>query len=163
MFKRLILIVIATVFFAWQFNSGSADALKIKESIRTVTLNEQGDTIVLSNEEAQSGARLFGSTCSKCHLQGKTKTNPDVGLGIEALAGAVPPRDNLLGLVDYMKYPTTYDGEDDLSLIHTNTQRSDLFPEMRNLTDQDLRDIAGHILIQANLDPKWGKRSLIEP
>ena len=163
MLKRLILIVIATVFFAWQFNSGPAHALKIKESIRTVALNEQGDMLVLSNEEAQRGAKLFGDTCAQCHIQGKTKTNPDVGLGIEALANAVPPRDNVLGLVDYLKHPTTYDGEDDLSLIHHNTERSDLFPEMRNLTDEDLKNIAGHILIQVNLDPKWGKRSLIEP
>jgi len=62
-----------------------------------------------------------------------------------------------------MKYPTTYDGEDDLSLLHMNTYRSDIWSEMRNYTDDDLEAIGGYILIQTQADPKWGKRSLIEP
>jgi photosystem II cytochrome c550 len=162
MLKKLILIVVATVFFACQFQIGSANALSIKESYRTVPLNEQGDTIVLSNKEAKLGKKLFGSTCAQCHIQGKTKTNPNVDLSKEVLANAEPSRDNLLALVDYMKNPTSYDGEEDISLFHINTERSDIWPQMRNLNKEDLEAIAGHILIQINADPKWGNLSLID-
>jgi len=162
MLKRLILIVVTTFFLAWQFPIDSANALNIKETYRTVPLNDQGETIVLSNEQAQLGKKLFNDTCAQCHFQGKTKTNPNVKLSQESLAGAEPPRDNLLALVDYMKYPTSYDGEEDLSLYHHSTERPELWPEMRNLTEEDLEAIAGHILIQINLDPKWGKLSLID-
>lgn len=162
MFKKLVLIVFATVFFAWQFATGSANALSLNEDIRTVKLNEQGETIVLSNQQASLGAKLFRDTCAQCHIQGKTKTNPNVSLSKEALEGAEPLRDNIVGLVDYMKHPTSYDGEEDLTLLHMNTERTDLWPEMRNLTDDDLKAIAGHILVQINFDPKWGKLSLID-
>lgn len=162
MLKRLILIFVATFFLAWQFQIGSADALSIKESYRTVPLNDQGETIVLTNEQALKGKKLFNDTCAQCHFQGKTKTNPNVKLSETALAGAEPRRDNIEGLVDYMKHPTSYDGEEDISLFHHSTERPELWPEMRNLTDEDLEAIAGHILIQINLDPKWGKLSLID-
>jgi photosystem II cytochrome c550 len=162
MLKKLILIVFATVFFAWQFSMGAAQALQLNEDIRTVKLNQQGETIVLSNQKASLGAKLFRDTCAQCHIQGKTKTNPNVSLSDEALAGAEPMRDNLVSLVDYMEHPTSYDGEEDLSLLHMNTERTDLWPEMRNLTEEDLEAIAGHILIQINFDPKWGKLSLID-
>lgn len=162
MLKRLILFVVTTFFFAWQFQISSADALSISEAYRTVKLNEQGETVVLSNEDALLGKKLFLDTCAQCHFQGKTKTNPNVKLSAEALAGAEPPRDNLLALVDYMEHPTSYDGEEDLSIYHESTERPDLWPEMRNLTESDLEAIAGHILIQINTDPKWGKLSLID-
>jgi photosystem II cytochrome c550 len=162
MLKRLILIVVTTFYFAWQFQIGSANALDVKERYRTVPLNQQGETIVLSNQEVALGKKLFNDTCAQCHFQGKTKTNPNVRLSKEALAGAEPSRDNILGLVDYMKHPTSYDGEEDLTLLHQNTERPDIWPEMRNLTEEDLKMIAGHILVQINLDPKWGKLSLID-
>jgi photosystem II cytochrome c550 len=80
-----------------------------------------------------------------------------VGLGLDDLGGAEPPRDNIVAMVDYLKNPKTYDGEEDISLFHPNTQRSDLYPEMRNLTDEDLKAIAGHILIQPKVrGVMWG-------
>ena len=156
MLKRLILTIVATMFFAFQLNIGSAAALDVDENIRTVKLNSQGEEIVLTNEQVKLGARLFNSTCTQCHLQGKTKTNPNVGLGLDELAGAEPPRDNIVSLVNYLQHPTTYDGEVELSLIHPNTERSDVHPEMRSFTEDDLSAIAGHLLIQPKLDPRWG-------
>jgi photosystem II cytochrome c550 len=163
MLKRLIWVVVATVLFLFQINIGTADAVQIKESARTIPLNPEGDTIVLSNKDVQRGAKLFGSTCAKCHIQGKTKTNPNVGLSLKELANAQPPRDNLMALVEYIKNPRTYDGEEDISLLHPNTGRTDIFPELKGLTEDDVKSLAGHLLTQPNIDPLWGMRSLIAP
>lgn len=161
MLKRLIWVVVATVLFVFQVNIGTANAVQIDQADRTVALNAQGDTVVLSNEEAQRGAKLFGSNCAKCHIQGKTKTNPNVSLSLRELSNAQPPRDNLTALVDYIKNPRSYDGEDDLSLLHPNTSRTDIFPELKGLTEADIKALAGHLLVQPNIDPLWGLRSLI--
>jgi photosystem II cytochrome c550 len=90
-------------------------------------------------------------SCSYCHKSGLTKTNPNVNLGEDALANAEPPRDNVEGIVEYLKNPKTYDGENFIYELHPNTTRSDLYPMMRNFTDDDLRAVAGHILIQPAL------------
>jgi photosystem II cytochrome c550 len=163
MFKKIFLMLLVGIVFAWQSFTGAASALSLNENIRTVPLNEEGAKITLSNQEAQVGSRLFVDNCAQCHIQGKTKTNPNVSLSKESLANAIPARDNLLGLMDYIKNPTSYDGEEDLSLYHLSTERPDLWPEIRNYTDEDIKAVAGHILIQTNADPRWGKRSLIEP
>jgi len=162
MLKRFLIISFVGLMFAWQSFVGTAHALNLTEENRTVTLNEQGETITLSNQEAQLGSKLFVANCAQCHIQGKTKTNPDVSLSDEALANAIPARDNLLGLADYIKHPTSYDGEEDLSFLHLNTDNPDLWPEIRNYTEQDIKALAGYILIQVNSDPRWGKRSLID-
>jgi photosystem II cytochrome c550 len=162
MLKRLFLVLLVGVMFAWQLFAGTANALSLSAEIRTVPLNEQGDQITLSNQEVQLGSKLFVANCSQCHIQGKTKTNPDVSLSKESLAGALPARDNLLGLADYIKHPTSYDGEEDYSLYHLSTENPDLWPEIRNYTEQDIKALAGYILVQINSDSRWGKRSLID-
>jgi len=163
MLKKVFLILVAGVIFAWQSFAGSANALSLSDEIRTIPFNEDGTSITLSNKEAQLGSKLFIDNCAQCHLQGKTKTNPNVSLSKESLANALPPRDNLLGLVDYIKNPTSYDGEEDISLFHLSTENPELWPEIRSYTEEDIKAVAGYILIQTNADPKWGKRSLIEP
>jgi photosystem II cytochrome c550 len=56
-----------------------------------------------------------------------------------------------------MKNPTSYDGEIDIKELHPNTKRSDIYPEMRNLTEEDLEAIAAHILIQPKVRGRqWG-------
>ncbi len=156
MLKRLILIVVATVFFSLQFNVGDAAALEVDENLRTVPLSAKGGTLVISNEVLSQGQRLFGQNCTKCHIQGKTKTNPNVGLSLEELNGAEPQRDNFEGLVDYIQNPTSYDGEEYLDLIHPNTGRSDIFPELKNISAEDEEALAGYMLIAPKLDSKWG-------
>ncbi len=157
MLKRLLFAVVATIFFVIQFNINSANAVELDKDIRTVKLNEQGDEIVLTNKQVKEGQDLFVSSCTYCHKQGNTKTNPNINLGANALANAEPPRDNIQGIVDYLKHPTTYDGENDIFEFHPNTTRSDLYPIMRNLTDEDLEAIAGHILIQPDVRGEaWG-------
>ncbi len=148
MLKRLLFATVAALFLVIQFNIGSVNALEMNENIRTVPLNEQGEEVVLSLKQVKQGQKVFVDTCSYCHKNGVTKPNPNVNLGLTALANAYPPRDNIEGIVDYLKNPTTYDGEMNIYEFHPNTTRSDLYPLMRNLTDEDLEAVAGHILIQ---------------
>jgi len=157
MFKRLIGLAMATVVLAFGLIVGSAAAVEMSEAIRTVPLNDKGDTTVLSLKQVQEGKRLFNYACAQCHVGGVTKTNQNVGLDPEALAGATPSRNNIEGLVDYIKNPTTYDGEEEIAEIHPSIKSADIYPAMRNLRDEDLTAIAGHVLIQPKiLGDKWG-------
>ncbi|MDB9308113.1 photosystem II cytochrome c-550 [Aphanizomenon sp. CS-733/32] len=157
MIRRLIGVVVATILLTLQMVVGTATALELNEAIRTVPLNDEGDTVVLSLKQIKEGKRLFNYACTQCHASGVTKTDKDVGLGSKALAEAVPNRNNIAGLVDYMKNPTTYDGEEEISEIHPSIMSADIFPEMRNLTEDDLIAIAGHILLQPKiLGDLWG-------
>jgi photosystem II cytochrome c550 len=157
MFRRLIGVVVATILLTFQLVVGSATALELDENIRTVPLNDQGDQVVLSLKQVKEGKRLFQYACAQCHAGGVTKTNQNVGLEPEALALATPSRDNIAGLVDYMKNPTTYDGEVEISELHPSIKSADIFTEMRNLTEDDLVAIAGHILLQPKVvGDKWG-------
>ena len=157
MLKRFIWVVVATLFFAFQVHIGNAAAVELDESVRTVKLNDGGEEVVLSVKEVQKGQRLFNSTCSECHMGGRTKTNPNITLALDSLAGSEPSRDNIMGIVDYMKHPLTYDGQQELSLLHPNTERTDLYPEMRSITDDDLKAIAGYILMQPKIrGASWG-------
>ncbi len=156
MVKRFILMAIAAIFFFLQFPIHNASALELTEETRTIPLNEEGEMTTLSSEQITNGNRLFIRECTQCHLQGKTKTNNNVSLGLEDLALAEPPRDSVLAIVDYLKYPTSYDGEDDYTELHVNTTRPDLYPELRDFTEEDLYDVAGYVLVAPKLDPYWG-------
>ncbi|NJK99861.1 MAG: cytochrome c-550 [Spirulinaceae cyanobacterium RM2_2_10] len=153
---KLILALILAIVLAWQLLPSAALAIDVAEDIRTVQLNAEGDTYVLSNEQLEQGKLVFVDTCSQCHLGGRTKTNPNVTLSLRDLRGAEPSRDNLLAMADYLQQPTTYDGELDLSELHPNTMRADLYPEMRNLTVDDLKAVSGYILAQPKLRSTWG-------
>ena len=132
-------------------------AIELDEAARTIPLDGNGKTIVLTPEQVKRGKRLFNSSCSTCHTGGITKTNPNVGLDSEALSNATPVRDNIVSLVDYMKNPTTYDGLESIAEIHPSIISADIFPKMRSLTDDDMYAIAGHILLQPKvLAEKWG-------
>lgn len=157
MFKRLIGVVVVTVLLTFQLVVGSATAVELDEAIRTVPLNAQGDTVVLSLKQVKQGKALFNNACAQCHAGGVTKTNQNVGLTPEDLALATPNRNNIEGLVDYLKNPTTYDGEEEISELHPSMKSADIFTEMRNLTDDDLVAIAGHVLLQPKVvGTKWG-------
>jgi len=157
MLKRLIGLAMATMLLAFGLVVGSATAIELGESVRTVPLNEQGDTTVLSVKQLQEGKRLFNYACSQCHTGGVTKTNQNVGLDPETLSLATPNRNNIEGLVDYMKNPTTYDGEEEIAEIHPSIKSADIYQAMRNLRDDELVAIAGHVLVQPKiLGDKWG-------
>lgn len=157
MFKKLIGLAVATVLLTFGLVVGSASAVELSEAVRTVPLNQNGDTTVLSLKQVQSGKRLFNYACAQCHAGGVTKTNQNLGLDTEALTGATPPRNNIEGLVDYMKNPTTYDGEEEIAELHPSIKSADIYASMRNLTEDDLVAIAGHVLLQPKIvGQQWG-------
>ncbi len=135
----------------------TASAIELDEATRTVPVNASGKTIVLTPEQVKRGKRLFNATCGACHVGGITKTNPNVGLDVEALSLATPRRDNVAALVDFMKNPTTYDGLESIAETHPSIKSADIYPRMRSVTDEDLTAIAGHILLQPKIvTEKWG-------
>ncbi len=157
MFRKLVGIFVATLLLTFQFCLGSATAVELDTATRTVPLNDKGDDVVLSLKQIKEGKRLFRFACADCHLGGVTKTNQNVGLDPETLALATPARDNIEGLVDYMKNPTTYDGEIEISELHPSMKSADIFTEMRNLNEEDFEAIAGYILLQPKVVGKrWG-------
>lgn len=157
MLKRYILLTVATVFFALQLVVGSATAAQLDEATRTVSLDNQGNNVTLSTKQIEKGKRLFSYACAQCHVEGITKTDPNIDLRPETLARATPQRDNVEGLVDYLEDPTTYDGVQSIAELHPSIKSSDVFPKMRNLNQEDLEALAGYILLQPKvMGEKWG-------
>jgi photosystem II cytochrome c550 len=158
MFKKSIWLVAVVIFLATQlFFSGGAIAAELDAATRTIKLNDAGETITLTPQQVVLGKRMFNYACGQCHVGGVTKTDPNVGLDPETLSLATPSRNSLEALVDYMHNPTTFDGQESIAEVHPSTQSSDIFPKMRNLTDEDLTAIAGHILLQPKIvGQKWG-------
>lgn len=156
MVKRCILLAVATVFFAFQVFVNSAAAVQLSQEVRTLPLNAAGDTVVVAAKQVEKGKRLFINVCAQCHLEGITKTDYNVGLDPESLALATPPRNNIESLIDYMKNPTSYDGEYDISEFHPSMKSADIFAEMRNLTEDDLYAIASFMLVEPKVNFKWG-------
>ena len=140
------------------FSSGfNALAIELDEATRTVSLDNAGNAVVLTTEQVKRGKRLFNASCASCHTGGITKTNPNVGLDPDSLSLATPNRNNIVGLVDYIKNPTTYDSLESIAEIHPSIISADIFPKMRSLSEEDLFAIAGHILIQPQIvTEKWG-------
>jgi photosystem II cytochrome c550 len=137
--------------------AGPAAAARWDAASLTVPAGPEGGTITFSEQEVKAGRKLFNDSCGTCHAGGITKTNQNVGLDPEALALATPARDSVDALVDFMKNPTSYDGEFSIADVHPSTKSSDVFVKMRNLDDEDLRLIAGYILVAPKVQGlQWG-------
>ena len=137
--------------------AGPAQAAPWTAEQLTVPENPDGAMVTFSEQEIKAGRKIFNSSCGECHAGGITKTNQNVGLDPETLALATPSRDNVDSLVDYMKDPTSYDGEYSIADVHPSIRSSDVFVQMRNMNDEDLRLMAGFILTAPKvLGPQWG-------
>mmetsp|Transcript_16936 Transcript_16936/g.34572 ORF Transcript_16936/g.34572 Transcript_16936/m.34572 type:complete len:227 (-) Transcript_16936:183-863(-) len=122
-----------------------------------IPLDDKGKTVTLSKEEIIRGKRLFNAACAICHVGGGTRTNQNVGLGLEELSGAQPQRNTIEGIVDYLNAPTTYDGLKDISENHPSIKAADIWPKMRSMKQKDLYDMSAYILYQNFTIPeKWG-------
>nr|YP_009332600.1 cytochrome c-550 [Membranoptera weeksiae]AHZ94614.1 cytochrome c-550 [Membranoptera weeksiae] len=155
--KKSISLLLANLFLYMSLFALPTYAIELDEMTRTVELDNSGKASILTTEQVKRGKRLFNNSCAQCHNGGVTKTNPNIGLDTEALSLATPARDNIIGLMDYMNNPTSYDGESDISELHPSIKSAEIFPKMRNLTDDDLFAIAGYILIQPKVvAEKWG-------
>ena len=136
---------------------GEAQAAQWTTEQLTVPATPDGTQVTFSEQEVKSGRKLFNNSCGECHAGGITKTNQNVGLDPETLALATPPRDNLEALVDYMKDPTSYDGEYSIADVHPSLRSSDVYVKMRDLDDDDLRLMAAYILTAPNVQGiQWG-------
>jgi photosystem II cytochrome c550 len=139
------------------FLTFNAFAIELDEATRTVSLDNSEHSTILTTEQVKRGKRLFNATCGACHTGGVTKTNPNVGLDPISLSLATPNRNNIVGLVDYLKNPTSFDGLDSIAEVHPSIASADIFPKMRSLSEEDLFAIAGHILVQPQIvSEKWG-------
>jgi photosystem II cytochrome c550 len=157
MLKKLFWLAVVTVVFTFQALVPSVGATELTKETRTVPLNPAGDTITLSLKQVKEGKRLFNYACAQCHAGGVTKTDPNVGLDPEALDLATPKRNSVESLVSYMKDPTSYDGAMSIAEAHPSLKSKDIFPIMRNLNEEDLVAIAGHVLMQPKVvGDKWG-------
>ena len=150
-FMKCIISSVSTTFLLMTLWINGAAAVEIDNVIRTVPLNDSGEQITLTTKQLAVGQRKFNGSCAQCHLEGGTKTNPSVDLGPATLALATPRRDNLESLIDYLENPTTYDGLKSIADLHPSTSRTDLFPKMRDLTEEDLTAISGYILVQPKI------------
>ena len=140
----------------FSYASTNSWANELDAVIRTVPLNAEKN-VTLTPEQLKRGKRLFNNSCSVCHTGGITKTNPNVGLDTETLSLAIPSKNNIEGLVEFMKNPKNFEGTESIDEIHPSIKSADIFPKMRSLTDDDLFAIAGHILIQPKIvAEKWG-------
>ena len=157
MYKKYTQFWVILFFAVFNLFSSTALAIDLDEATRTVVADSSGTTVILTPEQVKRGKRLFNATCGACHVGGITKTNPNVGLDLEALSLATPRRDNITALVDYLKNPTTYDGLESIAEIHPSIKSADIYPRMRSLTDEDLYSIAGHIMLSPKINTeKWG-------
>jgi len=157
MFKKYSQLFSFVFFCIFGMFVSTASAIELDEATRTVVVDSSGKTIILTPEQVKRGKRLFNATCGACHVGGITKTNPNVGLDPEALSLATPRRDNIEALVDFLKNPTTYDGVESIAEVHPSIKSADIYPRMRSVTDEDLRAMAGHILLQPKVvTEKWG-------
>ena len=148
----LLLLPVALLLFA-----PSAEALQWDAESLTVTADPSGSLVTFTEAEIKSGRKTFNNSCGECHAGGITKTNHNVGLDPETLALATPARDNVDALVDYMKDPTSYDGEYSIADLHPSMRDAELYPAMRDLTDEELRLMAGYILVAPKVQgTAWG-------
>ena len=157
MFKKYSKLCALVLFCIFNIFVTIASAIDLDEATRTITIDSNGRTTVLTPEQVKRGKRLFNVTCGACHVGGITKTNPNIGLDPEALSLATPRRDNLNALIDYIKNPTSYDGLSSIAEVHPSIKGADIYPRMRSLTDEDLYSIAGHIMLSPRIQTeKWG-------
>jgi photosystem II cytochrome c550 len=151
---RLLLVIPLALLVSF---AGPAAAARWDAESLTVPAGPDGGMITFSESEVKAGRKIFNNSCGTCHAGGITKTNQNVGLDLETLAKATPPRDSVAALVDFMKDPTSYDGEYSISEVHPSLKSSDVFVKMRNLDEDDLRLIAGYILVAPKVQgPQWG-------
>jgi photosystem II cytochrome c550 len=135
----------------------SAQATPWDAETLTVPASSDGAEVTFTDTEINAGRKVFNTSCGTCHAGGITKTNHNVGLDPETLALATPARDNIDALVDYMRDPTSYDGEYSIADVHPSMRSSELYPAMRDLDDEDLRLMAGYILVAPKVQgTAWG-------
>ena len=121
--------------------------LDAKEPI-SLPLDGKGQTKLFSGEDLSFGKELFEAHCLNCHVGGATLPDPTVSLALDTLAGATPPRDNIDGIVNFLRAPMTYDGSD---LSFWCRQVSESW-----MPQEQIEKLAAFVLRAAQKAPGWG-------
>ena len=156
LFQRNLFSIILVIFVVTFLPDDAAEATEFTDWVRTVKLPEEYD-VVLTIDQTRRGKFLFGKACASCHVGGLTKPNPNVGLDIRSLQTAIPRRDNVTSLIDFIISPRWYDNQEDISDLHPCPTQARLYIKVRSLKRFDCFCLGGHILLQAKvLGEKWG-------
>lgn len=118
-----------------------------KEPI-SLAVDRQGQTAQFSPEDLSEGKVLFEQHCLNCHVGGATLPDPTVSLSLNTLAGATPPRDNINGLVAFLREPMTYDGSEPSFWCRE-------VPETW-MPQEQIEKLAAFVLRAAQKAPGWG-------
>lgn len=121
--------------------------LDVQQSV-PLAIDSQGQVRSFSAADLTAGKRFFEENCKNCHVGGSTLPDPTVPLSLEALQGAVPPRDNIQSLVAFLRQPMTYDGMEETDFCRT-------VPESW-LSEAEAENLAAFILRSAQKAPGWG-------
>lgn len=127
-----------------------AKYLHVSEPI-ALEFDGKGKTQSFSPEELSQGKKLFENNCMNCHVGGATLPAPEVSLSLEKLKAANPPRDNINGLVDYLRHPMIYDGSEETYWCRE-------VPESW-MPKEQVESLAAFILTAAQKAPGWGADS----
>lgn len=116
-----------------------------------LTIDETRKTQLFSAAQLSEGKRLFGESCTNCHVGGATLPDPTQPLSLSALQGAMPPRDTVGSLVAFLRQPMTYDGSEESPGCRQ-------IPESW-LSQEKVENLAAFILRAAQKAPGWGTSS----
>jgi len=118
-----------------------------KEPI-SLDVDAKGQTKQFSPEDLSAGKELFETNCINCHVGGATLPDPTLSLALDTLAGATPPRNNINGLVDFLREPMTYDGSEPTFWCR---QVSESW-----MPQEQIEKLAAFVLRAAQKAPGWG-------
>lgn len=124
--------------------------LDAKEPVE-LPLDSQGSLRSFSPAQLSEGKRLFGESCTNCHVGGATLPDPTTPLSLEALRGATPPRDVINSLVAFLRQPMTYDGSEETFWCR-QVQES-------WLSQEQVENLSAFVLRAAQKAPGWGTSS----
>jgi photosystem II cytochrome c550 len=116
-----------------------------------IPVDETGATRSFSAAQLSEGKRLFGESCTNCHVGGATLPDPATPLSLAALQGARPPRDTINSLVAFLRQPMTYDGSEETFWCRQ-------IPESW-MPQEQVEALSAFILRAAQKAPGWGTSS----
>lgn len=114
----------------------------------SLDVDDQGQTALFTAEDLSAGKELFETHCLNCHVGGATLPDPTVSLALDTLAGATPPRNNINGLVAFLREPMTYDGSD--ASFWCRQVPESWMPQ------EQIEKLAAFVLRAAQKAPGWG-------
>ena len=156
---RLVTVLVVVFVVMLQSSTALADSSIDRYIVRFLHVTEpialevdgKGETRPFSPQDLSLGKQLFETNCLNCHVGGTTLPDPGVSLSLKKLKGANPPRDNVNGLVTYLRQPMTYDGSEE-------TYWCRKVPESW-MPQEQVESLAAFVLTAAQKAPGWGSET----